>query len=492
MARPSTNPMRRNRRAAHTLAVGAAVGLVVVFPVRAEAVGPCDVPLVSSACDVVGGAASGAASAVADGALGALTGWVLDGAVWLLDQVLRFVLETSTPQLDGGFFHRQYQLMGVLMAATLLPMLLLALVQGLVRQDWGQLMRSTFVAVPGAVILTAVAGTLVQAALVVTDGFATFVLAGGDTQTSGFLNATADALQGLGDGGSVPAFMAFLIALLTALAGLVLWLELLVRSAGIYVCVLFLPLTLAAMVWPVTSRWVRRLVEILAALVLSKLVIVAVIALAASTLTGGVKEGSATAVLAGAVMLVLACVSPFALLQLIPLVEGGNPGRHSSAAAGVVRAGLTAGQMYGSIMQARTAAALGTTTHQPPGGGGASGGGRSGGSTGLPLGPTTGSASASGGAGPASTGGPSSGASSGGSGTPAAATGVSAQPVASGSGATPGVAREGPAPRSGGSRVDRTAPPPRPPVSPGRAGQPAPAPGPALLGDRSTNDGEVV
>ena len=38
-------------------------------------------------------------------------------------------------------------------------------------------------------------------------------VAGGDTETAGFLNATGDALRGLEDEGSVPAFMAFLIAM---------------------------------------------------------------------------------------------------------------------------------------------------------------------------------------------------------------------------------------------------------------------------------------
>jgi len=449
-----------HRSAVAVVAVGVAV---LAWPQPGRAAGVCDVPLVATACDVVGGAASGAAGRVADGALGALTGWVLDGAVWLLGQVIGFILTTTTPELDSGFFRQQYQTMGVLMAAVLLPMLLLALVQGLVRQDWGQLVRSAFVAVPAAVILTAVAATLVQSALVVTDGFATFVIGGGDTQTTGFLDATGAALKTLGDGGSVPAFMAFLIAVLTAVAGLVLWLELLVRSAGIYVCVLFLPLTLAAMVWPVTSRWVRRLVEVLVALILSKLVIVAVVSLAAATLTGGVKEGSVTAVLAGAVMLLLACVSPFALLHLIPLVEAGNPGRVSAAGGGVVRTALTAGQRYGAIMQTRAVSHLSQGHHAgvAAGGGGNGGGGPSGGGggSGLPLGP-------SGGAGgshrtAATTGAPTAGAASTSAGSSAPSSPVRG---ASASGSHPtggGVGGPGgPAPRLGASPAKPASPAP--------------------------------
>jgi hypothetical protein len=471
--------MRPNSRHLTIVALAVASLGLLAWPAPGRAAGVCDVPLVSTACDVVGGAASGAAGAVADGALGALTGWVLDGAVWLLGQVIGFVLQTTTPKLDSGFFQDQYRTMGVLMAAVLLPMLLLALVQGLVRQDWGQLLRSVFVGVPGAVILTAVAATLVQSALVVTDGFATFVIGGGDTQTTGFIDATGTALKGLGDGGSVPAFVAFLIAVLTAVAGLVLWLELLVRSAGIYVCVLFMPLTLAAMVWPVTGRWVRRLVEVLVALVLSKLVIVAIISLAAATLTGGVSDGSVTAVLAGAVMLLLACMSPFALLHLIPLVESGNPGRHTSAAGSTVRTVLTAGQMYGAIMQTRAVSHLGASGLHGAGGGGGGGGPTGGAGGGLPLGPRGGPhgpASPSGTRSGAGAGHPPAAPTSGGSHPPIGGSRIEPVPPAASAG-SPVPAGTGSA-RSGESPT--TAPPPQMPRRPDTG-----------LGDQPSIEGKV-
>ena len=69
--------------------------------------------------------------------------------------------------------------------------------------------------------------------------------------------------------------MLLLVSLLIAVAAFVLWLELLIRAAAVYVAVLFLPLALATLVWPAVSHWCRRLVETLAALILSKFVIVA-------------------------------------------------------------------------------------------------------------------------------------------------------------------------------------------------------------------------
>ena len=81
--------------------------------------------------------------------------------------------------------------------------------------------------------------------------------------------------------------MLLLVALLVAVAAFVLWLELLIRAAAVYVAVLFLPLALATLVWPAVSHWCRRLVETLAALILSKFVIVATLSLAAGAVSSG-------------------------------------------------------------------------------------------------------------------------------------------------------------------------------------------------------------
>ena len=86
-------------------------------------------------------------------------------------------------------------------------------------------------------------------------------------------------------------FVLLLVGLLVAAAAFVLWLELLVRAAAVYVAVLFLPLALAALVWPAVSHWCRRLVETLAALILSKFVIVATLSLAAGAVASGTAGG---------------------------------------------------------------------------------------------------------------------------------------------------------------------------------------------------------
>jgi hypothetical protein len=127
------------------------------------------------------------------------------------------------------------------------------------------------------------------------------------------------------------SFVLVLVGLLVSVAAFVLWLELLIRAAAVYVAVLFLPLALATLVWPSVSHWCRRLVETLAALILSKFVIVATLSLAAGAVSSGTagsgNHGAGFAsVLAGGALLVLATFVPFSILRLIPLVEAGAVG----------------------------------------------------------------------------------------------------------------------------------------------------------------------
>jgi hypothetical protein len=87
--------------------------------------------------------------------------------------------------------------------------------------------------------------------------------------------------------------------------------------------VLFLPISIAGVVWPATAHWFKRLVHILVAVVLSKFVIAAILSLAASGLAATGDEGGFGAVLSGGALLTLAAISPLALLRLVPVVEAG-------------------------------------------------------------------------------------------------------------------------------------------------------------------------
>ncbi len=285
------------------------------------AITPCTGPL-SPLCQAAGGVGSGLLGSGVGGVLGALSSWVADGAAWLVGQIGGVLSSSTTIDLGAGWFTAHYRTMVGLAAVVLLPLLLLSVIQAVYRQSAAGLVRVVAVQLPLALVLAGAAVELVQLALAATDALSTTISSGSGTDVQQALSQVASALASQAAGGPAPAFVVLLGALLVAFGAFMLWVELLVREAAVYVAVLFLPLGLASLVWPAISHWCRRLVDTLVALILSKFVIVAILALAAGAIASGGATGFAP-VLAGGALLLLAAFTPFTLLRLVPAVEAG-------------------------------------------------------------------------------------------------------------------------------------------------------------------------
>ena len=263
-----------------------------------------------------------------DAVLSGLSQWVASGAEWLLSQIGAVLTSTTTIDIGAGWFRTHYVEMTALAAVVVLPLLLVSTMQAVYRQNPGQLVRAFLVQLPLALLLGVVAIQIVTLCLSATDAMCTTVAGGSGSDVSSLLNGVSNGLvSALGDP-TMATFVLLLVALMVAVAAFVLWLELLVRAAAVYVAVLFLPLALATLVWPSVSHWCRRLVETLAALILSKFVIVATLSLAASAISSGTAgtgdHGAGFAsVLAGGALLVLSTFVPFTILRLIPVAEAG-------------------------------------------------------------------------------------------------------------------------------------------------------------------------
>jgi hypothetical protein len=288
------------------------------------------------AATAVGSIGGSVASAGIDAILGGLSQWVAGGAEWLLSQIGNVLISTTTINVGAGWFRAHYGVMTALAGVVVLPLLLVSTMQAIVRQSASQLARTFFVQLPLALLLGVVAIQIVILCLSVTDAMCTAVAGGSGSDVKALLAGMTTGLLRAGGDPTVATFVVLLVGLLVAAAAFVLWLELLVRAAAVYVAVLFLPLALATLVWPSVSHWCRRLVETLAALILSKFVIVATLSLAAGAVTSGTSgTGSAgsgfSSVLAGGALLVLATFVPFSILRLIPAVEAGAVGHLEGA-----------------------------------------------------------------------------------------------------------------------------------------------------------------
>jgi hypothetical protein len=259
----------------------------------------------------------------------AFAGWAAQGAGWLLEQIGHVMSSTTTVDLGSSWFTHHERDMAALSAVVLLPMAFCGAIVAVYRQDASLLVRGFLVKLPLALLFAGVSVELVRMGLSVTDALSGYVLssgAHGATDLIGQLGASL-ALGGVPFSG-VSTFVMFIGAVLLAVAALVLWLELVVRAAAVAAATLFLPLALAGLVWPATAHWCRRLAETIAALVLSKLVIAAVLSLGAGAVAAGVtgpgdSSGGFSSVVVGIALLGVATFSPFALLRLVPAVESG-------------------------------------------------------------------------------------------------------------------------------------------------------------------------
>jgi len=286
-------------------------------------IGCNSIPGLSAVCGAASGVGSSILGAGASDVLGSIAGGVAQGASWLLGQIGTVMASTTSIDLGASWFKAHYEVMVGLAAVVLVPLLLASVIQAIYHQSASALLRTALVHLPLALLLGAVAVQLVQLGLAATDALSTAVSSTSSSDVGSALSSLASGLAGQAAGGipGTPTFVTLLGGLFVCFGALLLWVELLVRAAAVYVATLFFPLALASLVWPAISQWCRRLVETVAALVLSKFVIVAVLSLAVGAL--GTSGGSIASELAGGALLLLAGFAPFTLLRLVPMVESG-------------------------------------------------------------------------------------------------------------------------------------------------------------------------
>jgi hypothetical protein len=361
LAQPSPPPVRAN--VACEIGVGPAAAVTGAIGLGNPAGDACEAVTgglgsVSGAITApITGPINGALKSVGNSVFEQLTSWVAEGASWLMGQVVEAIDTSTTPRLDTEGFLRSYGRMSAIAAVLAGAMLLFAILEGIAQGNPGLLVRVLLVNAPLAFLGASVAFAVVQLLLSCTDGLSAAIADVSHHDSTRFFEAAIGDLghvggqvgkqvsepgvkapgEGIGTQAAgtvaVPLFVGFLAAIVGAFAAFFVWLELLMRDAAVYAVSLFMPLALAASIWPRWSGALRRTGELLVAVIGSKFVIVAIVSLAASLITE--KDGSVEHVLAAAALMCLACFAPFVLLRLIPFSEGALAaayGRRSSAA----------------------------------------------------------------------------------------------------------------------------------------------------------------
>ncbi|MDE3133545.1 MAG: hypothetical protein KGL15_05725 [Acidobacteriota bacterium] len=282
--------------------------------------------------DPIGGSLSGTLSNTAGLVLQAVSSWVLDATRSAIEEVAGMIGRATAPNLDGTWFSATYWRVAALAAMLTLPFLCAAAVQAVARADLSLLARVAFGYLPLAILGVSLAAPLTKLLLAATDQMSAAVSASAATGGARFLDLAAHAAGAMAVATGGSPFFAVVVGLLAVLAALALAIELLVRAAAVYVVVLMLPLAFAALVWPARRVWAARLVELLASLILSKFVIVAVLSLAGAAFAGGTP--GINQLLVAMSLITLATFAPWALMRILPFTE------LAAGAAGILRSEL--------------------------------------------------------------------------------------------------------------------------------------------------------
>ena len=260
-------------------------------------------------------------------------------ASWAIGGVIHAMQSTTTPDFTS-WFAGPWRAMLSVVAWLSIPILFVGVGTAAVRGDLTSVLKrglgapvlmavGTAVAVPvTAGVLTLVngcCGLLVDLAIGGNQGFSQ-----GLTHLSDFALSATVASGGSG----LPGLAAALIVALAGLAALVIWFVLALRGALLYLEVLAIPLALCGLYWGGTAHWIKKLVDLIVATILSQLVITMLMVLAAADLnksqlsvTGSVGADMTTLFLAVAFLLLGSLALPMALRHVPAATE------HAAAAA---------------------------------------------------------------------------------------------------------------------------------------------------------------
>lgn len=341
------------------------------------------------AADKVTGFVGGAASQGFQMIIGGLTAWMLDAVVWVVGGVFNFFLDATDPNVQADWFLHgtgPYATTVGIGAVLLVGFVLIGITQGVLAGDVGGMLRRVMFELPMAVLGMVGLVTVTQALVTLTDQLSNGLLDHFADDVRRF-TAVVGSLASLG-GGTATAFVVFLLGLISVLAGIVLVAELVVRSSLIYIVVALAPLVFAAQLWPALRGAGRKLLELLVALIVSKLVVAVALAVAAAAAVGTGSGGEVTALpapevmaqdpggsVAQAVGILLAATaafgvaafSPLLVARLLPLTEAAVVAQ--GLRGGPVRAGQQAlsAKYYTQIGGRSRLTSLATS--QPGGGG---------------------------------------------------------------------------------------------------------------------------
>ncbi|GAB3934185.1 hypothetical protein GCM10029976_042770 [Kribbella albertanoniae] len=278
--------------------------------------------------------ASGAAANAADSMWQSFVNWMARGLTDLTSFVFTAFSESTSPRFDQEWWRSNLDLMIVITLPLLVGMFVFQCLSAAIRREPGRL---------GQALIGAIIGTVgVPFAVAVVAGLGRVV----DQISVGILGGNAATITALKRMVNVTALQAIptlggslIVAVsLGLLAVMGLYLVMLLREVALIAFVVFAPVAMASWTWSATRHWLRRWIEIVAALLFSKIVMAMIFTLGLSAIGNVDAQGSPSigTFLAGILLFAMAAFAPLATYSFVHWA-----GDHAGTAAQLVQHGST-------------------------------------------------------------------------------------------------------------------------------------------------------
>jgi hypothetical protein len=267
------------------------------------------------------GIAGGIASGLATNALDSLFATIGEAAVWAFGKVLGWIDVTSSPDVRQPWFAEVYGRTYWLSATIALVAFVWALTTGALRNG----VTGMLGVIPRLLLVVfglAVAVPLVQTLLEFTD-WLSLQVTGEVSQNMQHMAAALGAVLVGGAGaagiavrsGGVPGFVLAIVALIIVVGSLLVWLQLIFRTAVIYLLLAAAAFPAAMSVNRTSVRPIRKIAAWIVAMAFAKPVIVLALWIGSAPFAAG-SQADVAAVLTGAGVMITAVFAPWALFRL--------------------------------------------------------------------------------------------------------------------------------------------------------------------------------
>ena len=235
--------------------------------------------------------AGGAAGSIADSAFSDIAKDFADAAGSAVNWLWSQISGATAISLTGPAFGKDLAIVTTLAVVVATGLFVIQVIASVLRRDpsgVARALKGLLVAFVGSVAAIAITTLLLAAVDSLSAGFVA-VATGDSVQQMGSAILSATAITAIAN----PA-VALLLALVVLAAVIFVWGAMMIRKLLIIVAAVFAPLAFAGATSDISSSWVRKWIETMVALIVSKLILVIIFVIGLGVLTDGLGEVNGT------------------------------------------------------------------------------------------------------------------------------------------------------------------------------------------------------